>query len=64
LNLIFAAFEEKPHYNLKALINRTQQPQTWLKEVLGETCILHKRGPLAGLYELRPEFKIQQDVKD
>jgi transcription initiation factor TFIIF subunit beta len=57
LDMIFSAFEDTPQYNLKSLTQRTNQPQAWLKEVLADVCTLHKRGPLSGLYELKPEYK-------
>ncbi|KAI8823086.1 transcription initiation factor IIF, beta subunit-domain-containing protein [Fimicolochytrium jonesii] len=57
INLLFTAFEKYAHWNFKGLLERTHQPQAWLKEVLGEVAILNKRGPYVGLYELRPEFK-------
>lgn len=57
LNLIFALFEKYEHWGFKGLIDRTQQPHIWLKEVLGEVAILNKRGPYVGLWELKPEFK-------
>ncbi|KAI8907096.1 transcription initiation factor IIF, beta subunit-domain-containing protein [Powellomyces hirtus] len=57
INLIFSAFEKYAHWNFKGLMERTQQPQAWLKEVLNEVALLNKRGPYVGLYELKPEFK-------
>ncbi|KAJ3059024.1 hypothetical protein HK102_010198, partial [Quaeritorhiza haematococci] len=36
LNLIFQAFEKYEHWNFKGLVEFTQQPQAWLKEVLNE----------------------------
>ena len=60
LDIIFSAFEDMERYTLKALTERTQQPQAWLKEVLAEVCIMHKRGPLTGLYELKPEYNTKK----
>ncbi|CAI5947447.1 unnamed protein product [Closterium sp. NIES-65] len=54
---LFALFEERPHWTLKHLTDATQQPQQFLKEVLGDMCVYNKRGPNQGLYELKPEYK-------
>ena len=56
LNLLFRLFQEQPMYNLKALEEKTQQPTAWLKELLNETCILNKKGPNTGSYQLKPEY--------
>lgn len=39
------------------LQKETDQPDVWLKEVLGEIGILNKRGPNAKLWELKKEYK-------
>lgn len=57
INIIFAAFEQYSNWSFKGLSERTKQPQSWLKEVLDEVCILKKRGPYVGTYELKPEYK-------
>ncbi|KND05055.1 transcription factor IIF subunit TFG2 [Spizellomyces punctatus DAOM BR117] len=57
VNMIFEAFQKYPHWTFKGLVERTQQPQAWLKEVLNDLALLHKRGPYVGTYELKPEFK-------
>lgn len=36
---------------------RTEQPETYLKEVLSEIADLHRSGEFNGLYELKPNFK-------
>ncbi|KAI8922872.1 transcription initiation factor IIF, beta subunit-domain-containing protein [Entophlyctis helioformis] len=56
LDTLFALFAEYKYWNFKGLVDRTQQPQSWLKEVLNELCVLNKRGPYNGMYELKPEF--------
>lgn len=62
INLLFNMFEQQPHWKFKDLLARTQQPQAYLKEVLFEICILNKRGPYLGNYELKPEFKRQEEI--
>jgi transcription initiation factor TFIIF subunit beta len=62
LNLIFSSFAKYEHWTLKALVEHTQQPQMWLKEVLLDVAQLNKRGPYLGTYSLKPEFKTKMDV--
>jgi hypothetical protein len=57
LNLIFKLFEIKENYSLKALGDKTKQPIQYLKEVLLECAVLHKKGPMAGSYALKEEYK-------
>lgn len=54
---LFVLFEERPFWTLRQLVDATQQPQQFLKEVLGDICVYNKRGPNQGLYELKPEYK-------
>ena len=56
-NVIFAAFEKYERWTFKGLVDFTKQPSAWLKELLADTCILNKRGPYSGYYELRTEFR-------
>ena len=44
-------------WNLMQLQKETDQPATWLKEVLSEVAILNKRGPNAKLWELKKEYR-------
>jgi len=60
LDLIFSAFAKNPYWDLKSLINHTDQPQAYLKELLQEVCIYNKKGPNRLMYELKPEFKVQK----
>ncbi|KAL1931004.1 hypothetical protein VTP01DRAFT_10141 [Rhizomucor pusillus] len=57
MDILFAAFERYPYWSFKGLIEQTKQPSQYLKEVLSEICILNKRGPYTGNYQLKPEFK-------
>jgi transcription initiation factor TFIIF subunit beta len=59
LNLLFNAFSKEDYWTLRALSDFTQQPLTWLKDVLLEIAILNKRGPYSGMYELKAEYKNQ-----
>lgn len=57
MDLLFAAFDKFPYWSFKGIVEHTNQPNQYLKEVLSEICILNKRGPYAGNYQLKPEYK-------
>lgn len=57
MDILFAAFDKYPYWSFKGILEHTNQPTQYLKEVLTEICILNKRGPYAGNYQLKPEFK-------
>ncbi|KAJ1285615.1 hypothetical protein BS78_03G292100 [Paspalum vaginatum] len=54
---LFKLFERQPNWSLKQLMQETNQPEQFLKEILNELCIYNKRGPNQGTHELRPEYK-------
>ncbi|KAI8391768.1 transcription initiation factor IIF, beta subunit-domain-containing protein [Radiomyces spectabilis] len=57
MDLLFAAFDKYPYWSFKGIVEHTKQPAQYLKEILSEICILNKRGPYAGNYQLKPEYK-------
>lgn len=57
LDLLFSLFRDTPRWGIKLLRERTQQPEAYLKEVLGEIAALHRSGEHNGLWELRSDFK-------
>lgn len=57
MDIVFRAFERTPHWSFKALIDHTQQPSAYLKEILTDIAIYNTRGPYKGLYELKAEYK-------
>lgn len=42
---------------MKALRQRTQQPQQWLQEVMSEITVLNKSGPFANHYCLSEAYR-------
>jgi len=62
LDLLFKLFEDFEYWNMKGLLEQTQQPQVWLREVLNEIAVLNKRGPYTGMYQLKPEFRFKNDT--
>ncbi|CAL4947218.1 unnamed protein product [Urochloa decumbens] len=56
-NILFKLFERQPNWSLKHLIQETDQPEQFLKEILNDLCVYNKRGPNQGTHELKPEYK-------
>jgi len=57
LDLVFSLFRETPRWTIKVLREKTQQPEAYLKEVLGEVASLHRTGEYNGMWELKDNFK-------
>jgi transcription initiation factor TFIIF subunit beta len=57
LDALFTCFSSHPYWSLKALKEKTNQPETWLKEVLSEVGVLQKRGPYVGLWSLMENYR-------
>ncbi|KAG0462081.1 hypothetical protein HPP92_020557 [Vanilla planifolia] len=47
----------EPNWALKQLVQETDQPEQFLKEILNDLCVYNKRGPNQGTHELKPEYK-------
>ncbi|KAL6845228.1 hypothetical protein ACP4OV_024723 [Aristida adscensionis] len=56
-NILFKLFERQPNWSLKQLMQETDQPEQFLKEILNDLCVYNKRGPHQGTHELKPEYK-------
>ncbi|KAE8666420.1 Papain family cysteine protease [Hibiscus syriacus] len=56
-DIMFKLFERQPNWTLKQLVQETDQPAQFLKEILNELCVYNKRGANQGTYELKPEYK-------
>ena len=57
LDMLFSLFREREHWPVKLLRERTQQPEAYLKEVLGEIAFMHRSGEHNGTWELMANFK-------
>ncbi|KAB2044877.1 hypothetical protein ES319_D01G120700v1 [Gossypium barbadense] len=55
-DIMFKLFERQPNWALKQLVQETDQPAQFLKEILNELCVYNKRGSNQGTYELKPEY--------
>lgn len=56
-DMLFRAFERKPHWTFHDLIEHTRQPSLYLKEILADISIYNTRGPNKNLYELKVEYR-------
>ncbi|KAK9741550.1 hypothetical protein RND81_03G112800 [Saponaria officinalis] len=55
--ITFKLFEQQPNWTLKELINKTDQPEQFMKDILKDLCIYNNKGANQGSYELKPEYK-------
>ncbi|KAJ0239909.1 TFIIF beta subunit [Hirschfeldia incana] len=55
--VMFNLFERKSHWTLRNLIQDTDQPEQFLKDLLRDLCIYNNKGSNQGTYELKPEYK-------
>ncbi|KAG0589206.1 hypothetical protein M758_1G002500 [Ceratodon purpureus] len=62
--IVFKLFERRPNWALKQLVEETDQPVAFLKEVLNDLCIYNKRGANQGTYELKPEYRRNEKEED
>jgi len=53
---IFDLFSDKKYWTNKELVAKLDQPENYLKEVLGEICNYIKSGPKKGCYELKQQY--------
>ncbi|CAN6485121.1 unnamed protein product [Victoria cruziana] len=63
-DIMFKLFERQPNWTLKQLVQETDQPAQFLKEILNELCVYNKRGTNQGTYELKPEYKKSAEEVD
>ncbi|KAF8491105.1 transcription initiation factor IIF, beta subunit-domain-containing protein [Gautieria morchelliformis] len=57
LDALFGLFRENGFWSVKDLRLKTEQPEAYLKETLGQIATLHRSGPHNGLWELMSNFK-------
>lgn len=63
-DIMFKLFERQSNWALKQLVQETDQPAQFLKEILNELCVYNKRGTNQGTYELKPEYKKSNEEAD
>ncbi|KAK4279706.1 hypothetical protein QN277_011442 [Acacia crassicarpa] len=59
--ILFKLFERKPNWSLKQLIQQTDQPEQYVKDILKELCVYNNKGINQGTYELKPEYRRSHD---
>ncbi|XP_033100987.1 general transcription factor IIF subunit 2-like [Anneissia japonica] len=57
LEKLFQAFEKHQYYQLKDLVKLTNQPVTYLKEILKEVANYNLKAPHKCMWELKPEYR-------
>lgn len=56
LDMLFACFRDYKYWSMKALRQRTQQPDSYLRSVLEECAVLQKSGRFANTYCLSDAY--------
>ncbi|PIN07452.1 Transcription initiation factor IIF, small subunit (RAP30) [Handroanthus impetiginosus] len=62
--IMFKLFEKQPNWTLKQLIQKTDQPEQFLKDMLKLLCVYNNKGANQGTYELKPEYRRSEDKSD
>lgn len=57
LDMLFNAFEKHQFYNIKDLVTITNQPISYLKEILKEYCEYSVKNPHKNTWHLKPEYR-------
>ncbi|KAG5928112.1 hypothetical protein E4U53_002739 [Claviceps sorghi] len=57
LDLIFDCFRQYQYWSMKALRQKLQQPDSYLRQVLEEVAVLHKSGRFANHYGLNDAYR-------
>ncbi|KAJ0102679.1 hypothetical protein Patl1_06149 [Pistacia atlantica] len=60
-DIMFKLFERQSNWTLRQLIQETDQPEQFLKDILKELCVYNNKGTNQGSYELKPEYKKHGD---
>ncbi|KAK4743135.1 hypothetical protein SAY87_001136 [Trapa incisa] len=59
--IMFKLFERQPNWTLRLLIQETDQPEQFLKDILKDLCVYNNKGAQQGTYELKPEYRSSND---
>ncbi|KAB1218055.1 General transcription factor IIF subunit 2 [Morella rubra] len=55
--IMFKLFEKQPNWTLRQLIQETDQPEQFMKDILKDLCVYNNKGANQGSYELKPEYR-------
>ncbi|XP_004498699.2 uncharacterized protein [Cicer arietinum] len=59
--IVFKLFETQPNWSLRNLVQETDQPEQFLKDILKDLCVYNNKGTNQGTYELKPEYRKSGD---
>lgn len=62
IDFLHTLFDEYQYWPMKAIKQRTKQPEQYLKEVLGDIALLVKSGPFASNWKRQAVFENQRDT--
>ncbi|XP_013451634.3 general transcription factor IIF subunit 2 [Medicago truncatula] len=54
---LFKKFEKQSNWSLRNLVQETDQPEQFLKDILKDLCVYNNKGTNQGTYELKPEYR-------
>lgn len=63
MDKLFNIFEKHQYYNISDLVRLTNQPITYLKEILKEICTYNVKAPHKNMWELKPEYRHYKEQK-
>lgn len=63
MDMLFNAFEKHQYYNIKDLVTITNQPISYLKEILKEICEYSVKNPHKNTWHLKPEYRHYSEEK-
>jgi transcription initiation factor TFIIF subunit beta len=63
MDMLFNAFEKHQYYNIKDLVNITNQPISYLKEILKEICEYSVKNPHKNTWHLKAEYRHYSEDK-
>jgi transcription initiation factor TFIIF subunit beta len=63
MDMLFNAFEKHQFYNIKDLVNITNQPISYLKEILKEICEYSVKNPHKNTWHLKAEYRHYSEEK-
>ncbi|KAG6665661.1 hypothetical protein CIPAW_02G175400 [Carya illinoinensis] len=58
--IMFKLFERQPNWTLRQLIQETDQPKPFLRDLLKDLCVFNYKGSNKGSYELKPQYKVNK----
>lgn len=64
MDMLFKAFEKHQYYSFKDLVQITQQPSPYLKEILKDIGTYNTKAPHKFMWELKPEYRHYQGPAD